>query len=449
MIEPADQRLSPSRSGKEGPRSGELAPRAAAPLRLAHFAEQPRPMLRQQTAGTGTEKSFASIGVALGRLVQGTWRRRFLIVMPVLLMIPLSIAAAILLPRAYVAQTLLQLQENVRDDPLGRGPPAQESIAQRVPGLEALLKSEQLLSRVIDDVGPPEARASAKATALRIRELQKGLSLQLVGTDFLMIRLRGNKSEGLGSELEAIVSRFLEALVADDGSISASQLIVRRRGEELQQAERTLADLRKRAQQPLPQGVEGAAQEAALLERDRLNRQIQQSERELAAAREMHESFVKRHAGMRPLRGGTILNAPGQIKVIDPPKDPIFAATSRLLFVLTSLGASLLLGIGLAWGAEMLDPTIRHADELVAATGVPTLAHLPRINGEAEQRARPQRPPRSAGYWLLAFVVIIAMGGAGYVLAVRFNLAPQVNEALDTIRTTVSTTLQRWKADLP
>jgi uncharacterized protein involved in exopolysaccharide biosynthesis len=44
-------------------------------------------------------------------LVQAAWRRRWLLIVPVLIMVPVGLAAAKFMPRTYVTRSLLMLQE--------------------------------------------------------------------------------------------------------------------------------------------------------------------------------------------------------------------------------------------------------------------------------------------------------------------------------------------------
>ena len=73
----------------------------------------------------------------VGRLLQAAWRRRYLILIPILVMLPLSIVAAKLLPVPYVAKALLLLQEPGVEGAVGTTFAVSERIEERVPGLES------------------------------------------------------------------------------------------------------------------------------------------------------------------------------------------------------------------------------------------------------------------------------------------------------------------------
>ncbi|WP_134499174.1 hypothetical protein [Microvirga pakistanensis] len=202
-------------------------------------------------------------------LVQGAWRRRLLIVLPILLMLPVSIAAAYILPKAYIARSLMQLQEAGRENPFSReGDQAGMiyRVQERFEGLRALFMSESVLARAlgekIDHLPPAEREA-------RIGELRQALSLDLIGGDFIEVKLAGAKPEGLGRTLEAVMASFLEALVPEQGGATAAQLMVNARRQELDALTRSRDDAQRELATLLPNGTDDAARELATLEMNR------------------------------------------------------------------------------------------------------------------------------------------------------------------------------------
>ncbi|WP_445505214.1 hypothetical protein [Microvirga sp. G4-2] len=219
--------------------------------------------------------------------VQGAWRRRLLIVLPILLMLPISITAAIVLPKAYTARALMQLQEAGRDNPFSReGDPASSiyRVQERFEGLRTLFMSESVLGkalgREVDRLPPAEREA-------KIGELRQALSLDLIGGDFIEVRLAGAKPEGLGKRLEAAMASFLEALVPEQGGATAAQLMVNARRQELDALMRTREEVQRELAALLPNGSEDAARRLALLEANRRGHgdALAQTEAEIARLR--------------------------------------------------------------------------------------------------------------------------------------------------------------------
>jgi hypothetical protein len=261
------------------------------------------------------------------------WRRRHLFLLPILIALPLAIAFVKLGPRPYVAQGLLLLQENARDNPLVReAMPAYVNMQDRVNGLQALMRSERVLTAALADIHGMEVLSNrARAEQLK-RQLALDLNLYLVGSDFLIIELRDTAPVGLGKRLESVLARFLEALLPSEDA----------RG--------VLKDMHQ-----FP-AAEGST------------------------------------AGIAP----SVLKAPERIKLIDPPRDPVLPATSGLRIVLGAFALSLVVAAGLVALAEILDTTVRSQAQFERITGLAVLTRLP-VSGEtADALPQPAASAESA-----------------------------------------------------
>src|SRR4051794_36357708 len=119
------------------------------------------PAEMEATWGTNTseaERSITVFGRQLQPLVQGAWRRRFLLIIPVLLMLPISVIAAKNIAVPYEARTLLLLQEPGRGSPFLAESTASKEFEQGSnfesplkQELEELLKSDLVLRKVVND----------------------------------------------------------------------------------------------------------------------------------------------------------------------------------------------------------------------------------------------------------------------------------------------------------
>lgn len=222
----------------------------------------------EATWGTNSaeaERSVTAFGRQLQSIVQGAWRRRFLLIIPVLFMLPISVVAAKLLPMPHEARTLLLLQEPGRGSPfLAELTRSNEFEAQSEfesplkQELEELLKSDLVLHKVVDDE-IAEGRLVANGTVDQVGALRNNLTLRLIGRDFIELRLRGSKAMGLGLQLETVLSRFLEALVAEQGGTSVGQLLTKTRRDDLERAKRDAANLEAMLLRILPGGLEAGA----------------------------------------------------------------------------------------------------------------------------------------------------------------------------------------------
>jgi hypothetical protein len=328
---------------------------------------------------------------------------------------------------------------------------------------------------MVDIVGDDMPTDSRKIWSW-IKDFGASLSLDLVGSDFLEFTLKGSEAKGLGKQLEAVTSRFLEVLLSMPDALDASYVLLNRRKEDLEAAEhkyllfkaeveqrlqpayradvtalgdqqrrlkekklefeavgieldklRTREDssnassyepakvgafeMRVRVSEVGPDTPEVVASDASPLERQLVGTKaryvsLQDEVRlltrsaealqskvdaytsadhklrtmviEIDLARKAFEDYSSRY-GSPPasLRGPGILNAPERIKLIDPPRDPVSPTRSARMVVLFSAAVSVLMGVGLVFLVEGLDPTVRRADEVEDITGVPVLAELP------------------------------------------------------------------------
>lgn len=403
----------PTRPQSEGLRTAET--------RVPHFHRHPASE-NQQTLTSGNYFTDL-LRNGLRRIADASWRRRFLLLTPMLAMIPLSVAAALLFPRSYETSALLLLQESGRNNPFAGEPVSPEFMQQKVPGLEALLKSEQVLAPAIGEMETAGLKSPGDLQGA-IRNLRSALSVELVGTDFLTIRLRGSKSEGLGRQLSIVLSSFLQALLSESSG-NAAQVVLAKQQQQISSLEQKRAAVQRQMAGTAPAGSNGGTV-------GDLQRQLLQVEQQLTSARETYDSLAKRYpqpnAGVAP----GILSAPGRIKIVDAPEDPSVATSSRAKLLLGGIAAGLLLGIALAWAAELLDPTIYDREELVSATGLPLLAVLrraPQISGSAPAAAKASMP-KSGKRLALPLIAIAVILGVLFLLASGIPTQIQIQDWL-------------------
>ncbi len=196
----------------------------------------------------------SSLAGRLRYVAEAAWRRRYFILLPFLVSIPLSVFVSGLLPQKYVVRTMLIMQENNSDllllagrlqgdtRPLITGP----ALMMRKAALEALLKSRRVLEPALEDIMGEEYPKARIRQAEAREELAKSISLELIGHQFIEFRLKGTKPKQMGENLRAITSRFLESLLmADRGSASAAQLVLESRKLDLSKAEKAVSEFER------------------------------------------------------------------------------------------------------------------------------------------------------------------------------------------------------------
>jgi capsular polysaccharide biosynthesis protein len=361
-----------------------------------------------------------SLSALIRRVVQAAWRRRALILTPFLVMLPISIAAALLLPKTYEASTLLMLQEGVRPNPLARDVPAGIQVQERFPGLEALLRSERVLGQVVEEQGYSGADA-----LMRLRDLRDALQVRMIGSDFLEIRLKGGEAAGLGAALQAVTSQLLEALTSSEPGESARALILASHKAAADEAERRLAKL---VAQSKTDRSDNPARDS-----DLMIARITAAETAVAEAKARYVE-VSARGGSDSARPQTVglLSAPERIRVLDSPKDPLFPTRSPILYVLFGLVASGLVGVGLAWVAERLDDRIRSAEDLAAAARVPVIAQLPQLGGAVVEE--PIALGRPSLQWIVTVTLLVLIAGVAVALANSPGLSEAAPQSWQAVR---------------
>lgn len=161
--------------------------------------------------------------------IDALWRRKHLAILSLILVPLFGAAYATLGPRPYVAKALLLLQEDARDNPLARDVPVYGAVNDRAAGLRTLLKSDRVLRAVMHDLTGEEAPRGEREIVAFTRDLADALTLELVGTEFLLIELEGSYPKGLGKTLEAVLSQFLEAMLPEQDARSAVSVLLERR----------------------------------------------------------------------------------------------------------------------------------------------------------------------------------------------------------------------------
>lgn len=108
-----------------------------------------------------------------------------------------------------------------------------------------------------------------------------------------------------------------------------------------------------------------------------VERQIAALDREVEVKRELLSRLSERYEMARVTGALGREAAPELVRIVDAPYDPVASDTMPLAFyVIAGIAGGLVLGAGLAFGAEMLDTTITRPSTVAELTGMPLLARL-------------------------------------------------------------------------
>lgn len=330
-------------------------------------------------------------------------RKRWpLFVVPVLLGSLLSWLAVQIAPTKYTASSLIMLQAANRA-PTGTPGSVYGNTVEQVQAVEAWLKSDQILAELAPQMSgykPPETPVAAM---VNLRLLAASLELEVVGNSVLQIRMESDKPEGLGRDLEIVLSRLMEGLTGPEQSIfNAPQFLAMRRKEEVADAEAALmraveahgaespqqvranlqrlsaalSDARRRLSSPTDEAIEElrsaiAKDPAQVAELERLYAAYQ------AAADRMEA--VDNPAGMSRSNYVSIFTSPQDLLIIGRPKDPIAGESAARRYAIAGLLFSIVLGCGLVFMAELMGGVLRTRRDFEAVTKLPILARVPRL----------------------------------------------------------------------
>ncbi|ELB2166326.1 chain-length determining protein [Vibrio parahaemolyticus] len=180
-------------------------------------------------------------------LLHGAWRRRYMIVIPMLVLPILGFGVSKLVPTTYVAHTSMLIQETAKMNPFLQDIAVSTMLKDRLSALSTLLKSRHVLYSVAKEQGLTDDDMGAKEQEFIIKDLASRLSVQQLGKDFIQIQLRSGKAQGMESMLTSVSNRFVEQLLAPErSSIKDSShfltIHINKRREELDKAEHAFAE---------------------------------------------------------------------------------------------------------------------------------------------------------------------------------------------------------------
>jgi len=186
------------------------------------------------------------------------WRRRYLVVIPILLMPIIGGLVGTLTPKKYETNTTILIQEAAKQNPFLKDLTVETNLRERMAALQALLHSRHILAAVAQRTGLITKDMPAEQTAKAIAILSKSLSASLVGDDLVKITYISNSPEKMAETLRLVSIRFVERIIAPQrSSIVSSENFLKKELEErkidLQLAERKLAEYKSKYASELPE----------------------------------------------------------------------------------------------------------------------------------------------------------------------------------------------------
>ncbi|BAF90629.1 MULTISPECIES: GumC family protein [Azorhizobium] len=246
---------------------------------------------------------FETASDTFAYVAQVAWRRRFLAIIPILLLPPLALVAAAIAPARYEARMTLLVQEPSKLNPILNDIAVNPNLKERMSALIALAHSEVVLGKVLEDLHRVTPETPPKQRDDLVKALSEAVTIQLVGSDIIEMRVRSMDPNSPAQTLQALSRRFVERLVSpertavqDSERFLKDQMSERRRA--LDGAEKALLDFRTANADKLPALYNSTVQRLATLEQ-----QLQSKEMDLSIAGATMEELRKRLASTNPLIG--------------------------------------------------------------------------------------------------------------------------------------------------
>ena len=191
-------------------------------------------------------------------ILAGAWRRRYAIVVPILILPLIGLAVGMLSPKNYKAHTSMLIQETAKMNPFLEDLAVSAMLKERMAALKTLLHSRHILGAVAEKRGMVDKETSPEDRDAVIDWLSTSLTVQMAGKDLIRIDYKSDSPEGMKETLEAVSDHFVEQLLAPgrssikDSAFCLAQHLKHRR-EELDKSEKLLADFKDEHVSELPE----------------------------------------------------------------------------------------------------------------------------------------------------------------------------------------------------
>ncbi len=239
----------------------------------------------------------------LAIVLSGAWRRRYTIVLPILLLPFLGGFVGSVSPKNYDSFTTVLVQEAARANPFLEDLTVSTNLEKRMAGINALFHSNHVLNEVAFTFNLVSMDDSNAYKQAQISKLSQALRAQLIGEDLVRISYSSSNPDNMAGILQLVSDRFIERLIAPERSaIFSSEEFLKKeldaRHLVLKEAEDRLAAYQTRYADELPNmHTNNAARLGELQDK------LEESRRALSSAKASRDNLQRQLSQTNPVVG--------------------------------------------------------------------------------------------------------------------------------------------------
>ncbi|PCS22457.1 GumC family protein [Candidatus Enterovibrio escicola] len=236
-------------------------------------------------------------------LLDGAWRRRYVIMLPIIIFPLIGTIIGLLTPKAFNSHTSMLIQETSKMNPFLEDLAVSAKMDERFSSLQTLLHSRHILGKVALQQGFITEKSEPRLINDTIEILSNGLTMSTIGKDVIRIDYHSNQSEGMKETLEDVSRYVIDELLAPerssmkDSSYFLSEHIKLRR-KDLDKAEVALTDFKSKHPEGLPE-----LQIANYSRIEQLKQRLSEKEAEMAGAKKGLGGFDQQLSSTNPVIG--------------------------------------------------------------------------------------------------------------------------------------------------
>lgn len=163
-------------------------------------------------------KSSPAIVETMQGLLTAAWRRRYLIVMPMLFLPVLGGVAGHFAPKSYETKMTILIQEPGKLNPFLEDLSVKTNLKDRMPALTSLLTSRHVMQSVANDLGLIRPDSKDRDIDYVVADLSGSVAVQLIGSELVELKYHAPTPVDIDKTLMRIGERFMERVEAPEDS---------------------------------------------------------------------------------------------------------------------------------------------------------------------------------------------------------------------------------------